>query len=87
MPLVEVVWWILGSIGDVFGGYIGDILGGGGGDTYPPLSYPCTGGHYIRERGIPERINRTALGAMMARDPLHDEFRLLLLVARGGLSS
>ena len=26
----------------------------------------------IRERGMPERINRTALGAMMARGPLHD---------------
>ena len=24
----------------------------------------------VRERGIPERINRTALGAMMARGPL-----------------
>ena len=26
----------------------------------------------VRERGIPERINRTALGAMMARGPLGD---------------
>ena len=26
----------------------------------------------VRERGIPERINRSSLGAMMARDPLHD---------------
>ena len=32
---------------------------------------------YIRERGIPERINRTALGAMMARRPLHDGVVLL----------
>ena len=39
-------------------------------------------GYIIRERGIPERINRTALGAMMARDALHDGFRLLLLLAR-----
>ena len=30
------------------------------------------GGIHIRERGIPERINRTALGAMMAWGPLHD---------------
>ena len=36
---------------------------------YIPLSLIPTGGHYIRERGIPERINRTSLGAMMARDP------------------
>ena len=34
----------------------------------------------VRERGIPERINRTSLGAMMAWDPMHDEFRLLLLL-------
>ena len=33
----------------------------------------------IRERGIPERINRTALGAMMARDPLHDTIVSLML--------
>ncbi len=33
---------------------------------------------------MPERINRTALGAMMARDPLHDGFRLL--VARGAVA-
>ena len=34
----------------------------------------------VRERGIPERINRTALGAMMARGPLHDGIVLLLLL-------
>ena len=39
-----------------------------------------TGGPIIRERGIPERINRTALGAMMARDPLHDAIVSLMLL-------
>lgn len=29
-----------------------------------------------RERGIPERINRTSLGAMMARGPLPEKLRL-----------
>ena len=36
----------------------------------------------VRERGIPERIMRTALGAMMGGDPQHDGFRLLLLLSR-----
>ena len=34
-------------------------------------------GKKVRERGTPERINRTALGAMMARGPLHDGIVLL----------
>ncbi len=44
MPLVEVVWWILSSIGDVFGGYIGDILGGSGGIRIPLSLIPEQGG-------------------------------------------
>ena len=60
--------------------------------VYPPLSYPekvdfwysvyiryIYGGVYQRE-GDPERINRSALGAMMAWGPLHDGFRLLWLL-------
>ena len=49
---------------------------------YIPLSLiPERGGlPYIREMGIPERINRTALGAMMARDPLHDAIVLLMML-------
>ena len=66
-----------------FGTSIGDIFG-----VYPPLSYPRSGGVYhiplslipeqgvlyVREGGIPEN---TALGAMMARGPLHDGIVLL----------
>ena len=40
-------------------------------------------GYVIRERGIPERINRTALGAMMAGDPLHNAIMSLLCCFRG----
>ncbi len=34
----------------------------------------------VRERGLPERINRTALGAVVARDPLHNRIVLLPLL-------
>ena len=37
---------------------------------------------FVRERGIPGRINRTALGAMMAQGPLHDAIVLLLFPLR-----
>ena len=38
-------------------------------EVHPPLSYPHRGGLlvYIRERGIPERINQNSLGVMVAR--------------------
>ena len=57
-----------------FGGYTGGIS--------PSLLSPQGGITYIRERGIPERINRTALDAMMARDPLHDVIVSLLMFPR-----
>ena len=37
---------------------------------YIPLSLIPLGGLMVRERGIPQRINRTALDAMMAPGPL-----------------
>ena len=46
------------------------------------LSLIPTGGHIIRERGIPERINRTSLGAMVATGPLGDAIVLLLFPPR-----
>ena len=56
-------------------------------ERYDLKSVPITGNrnkicftilkNLIRERGIPERINQTALGAMMARGPLHDGIVLL----------
>ena len=39
------------------------------------------GGGYIREGGMPERINRTTLGTMMVRGPLHDGIVLFRSVA------
>ena len=47
-----------------------------------PSLLSAIAGFYIRERGIPERINRTALGAMMARGPLGNAivFMLMLLL-------
>ncbi len=36
----------------------------------------------IRERGIPERINRTSLGAMVASGPLGDAIVFMLLLSR-----
>ena len=42
------------------------------GGISPSLLSPQGGITYIRERGIPERINRTALGAMVAPGPLGD---------------
>ena len=60
-------------------GYIGDISGVY--SVYIPLSLiPEQGGPIIRERGIPERINRTALDAMMAPGPLRDAIVSLLLL-------
>ena len=49
---------------------------------YIPLSLIPLGGPMVRERGIPERINRTALDAMMAPGPLGDAIVSLLLFPR-----
>ena len=51
MPLVKVVWLILGSFRDVCFDILGIYYWG-----YIPLSLIPEGGYIIRERGIPERI-------------------------------
>ena len=64
-------------IRDISGVYWGPIVPFRG--PYPPLSlYPQKGGPMVRERGIPERINRNSLAAMMGPGPLGNAIVLLL---------